>query len=68
MYENQLTGKITVVPVHGSRDLPKGTFLVFLNKLALIKINLNESQLSPPRCRHIHLHGYVAHGAGAWRY
>lgn len=37
IYENQLTGKITVVPVHGSKDLPKGTFFGILKQAGLDK-------------------------------
>jgi predicted RNA binding protein YcfA (HicA-like mRNA interferase family) len=40
IYENPLTGKITVVPVHGSKDLPKGTFYGILKQAGIDKDQL----------------------------
>jgi predicted RNA binding protein YcfA (HicA-like mRNA interferase family) len=37
IYENQVTGKITVVPVHGNKDLPKGTYYGILKQAGLNK-------------------------------
>jgi len=37
IYENQVTGKITVVPVHGNKDLPKGTYYGILKQAGLDK-------------------------------
>ncbi|MBN8577823.1 MAG: type II toxin-antitoxin system HicA family toxin [Cyclobacteriaceae bacterium] len=40
IYENLKTKKITVVPVHGSRDLPKGTFYSILKQAGIDKDQL----------------------------
>jgi predicted RNA binding protein YcfA (HicA-like mRNA interferase family) len=37
IYENAVTGKITVVPVHGNKDLPKGTFYGILKQAGIDK-------------------------------
>jgi predicted RNA binding protein YcfA (HicA-like mRNA interferase family) len=37
IYENQVTGKITVVPVHRNKDLPKGTYYGILKQAGLNK-------------------------------
>jgi len=37
IYENQMTGKITVVPIHGNKDLPKGTYYGILKQAGLDK-------------------------------
>jgi predicted RNA binding protein YcfA (HicA-like mRNA interferase family) len=35
IYENSTTGKITVVPMHGIKDLPKGTYYGILKQAGL---------------------------------
>ncbi|MCU0418925.1 MAG: type II toxin-antitoxin system HicA family toxin [Cyclobacteriaceae bacterium] len=40
IYENTLTKKIVVVPLHGKRDLPKGTFYGILRQAGLDKSQL----------------------------
>lgn len=37
IYENPITNKITVVPVHGNKDLPKGTYYGILKQAGLDK-------------------------------
>jgi predicted RNA binding protein YcfA (HicA-like mRNA interferase family) len=37
IYENQATGKITVVPVYGNKDFPKGTYYGILKQGGLNK-------------------------------
>ncbi len=37
IYENPDTKKITVVPVHGNKDLPKGTYFGILKQAGLDK-------------------------------
>jgi len=35
IYENSTTGKITFVPMHGNKDLPKGTYYGILKQAGL---------------------------------
>ena len=35
LYMNHLSGKRTVVPVHGHKDLPKGTFFAILKQAGI---------------------------------
>lgn len=35
IYENSTTGKITVVPMYGNKDLPKGTYYGILKQAGL---------------------------------
>jgi len=37
IYENPVTKKITVVPMHGNKDLPKGTYYGILRQAGLDK-------------------------------
>jgi len=37
IYENPVTKKITVVPVHGNKDLPNGTYYGMLKQAGLDK-------------------------------
>ncbi len=37
IYENSITKKITVVPLHGNKDLPKGTYFGILKQAGLDK-------------------------------
>jgi predicted RNA binding protein YcfA (HicA-like mRNA interferase family) len=37
IYENPVTKKITVVPIHGNKDLPKGTYYGILKQAGLDK-------------------------------
>jgi len=37
IFENSMTGKITVVPVHGNKDLPKGTFYGIIKQAGIDK-------------------------------
>jgi predicted RNA binding protein YcfA (HicA-like mRNA interferase family) len=40
IYENSITKKITVVPLHGNKDLPKGTYFGILKQAGLDKDKL----------------------------
>lgn len=35
LYENSTTGKTVVVPVHGNKDLPKGTYYAILRQAGI---------------------------------
>jgi predicted RNA binding protein YcfA (HicA-like mRNA interferase family) len=37
LYENPTTGKTVVVPVHGNKDLPKGTYFGILKQAGIEK-------------------------------
>ena len=37
LYENSDTGKTVVVPVHGNKDLPKGTYFAILKQAGIEK-------------------------------
>ncbi|HEU5290362.1 MAG TPA: type II toxin-antitoxin system HicA family toxin [Cyclobacteriaceae bacterium] len=37
LYENSETGKTVVVPVHGNKDLPKGTYYAILKQAGIEK-------------------------------
>jgi predicted RNA binding protein YcfA (HicA-like mRNA interferase family) len=37
IYENPVTKKITIVPIHGNKDLPKGTYYGILKQAGLDK-------------------------------
>jgi predicted RNA binding protein YcfA (HicA-like mRNA interferase family) len=38
IYYNPVTNKTVVVPIHGNKDLPKGTFYTILKQAAIDKI------------------------------
>ena len=40
LYYNKETGKTTIVPVHGNKDLAKGTFLAILKQAGIDKSEL----------------------------
>ncbi len=40
LFYNPLTNKTIIVPVHGDKDLKKGTFLSILKQAGIDKINL----------------------------
>ncbi|MFA4851137.1 MAG: type II toxin-antitoxin system HicA family toxin [Bacteroidales bacterium] len=37
LYYNSKTNKTVIVPMHGSKDMPKGTFLVILKQAGIDK-------------------------------
>jgi len=37
LYENPTTGKTVIVPVHGNKDLPKGTYFGILKQAGIEK-------------------------------
>ena len=39
LYHNSITGKTIVVPVHGGKDMKKGTFLAILKQAGIDKSN-----------------------------
>ncbi|MFY8189412.1 MAG: type II toxin-antitoxin system HicA family toxin [Bacteroidia bacterium] len=41
LYYNPITNKTIIVPVHGSKDLKKGTFLAILKQVDIDKNNLD---------------------------
>lgn len=41
LYHNPLTNKTIIVPVHGGKDLKKGTFLAILKQAGIDKSNLD---------------------------
>jgi predicted RNA binding protein YcfA (HicA-like mRNA interferase family) len=41
LYHNPATNKTVIVPVHGGKDLKKGTFLAIIKQAGLDKSNLD---------------------------
>jgi predicted RNA binding protein YcfA (HicA-like mRNA interferase family) len=41
LYYNPITNKTIIVPVHGDKDMKKGTFLAILKQADIDKNNLN---------------------------
>ena len=37
LYVNPVSGKRTIVPVHGNKDIPKGTFFAILKQVGIDK-------------------------------
>jgi predicted RNA binding protein YcfA (HicA-like mRNA interferase family) len=42
IFYNSSSGKTIVVPVHGNKDLPKGTFFAILRQAGIDKKSINE--------------------------
>lgn len=40
VYYNSITNKTVIVPLHGNKDLPKGTFFAILNQAGIEKNSL----------------------------
>ena len=40
LYYNPKTGKTVIVPIHGKKDLPKGTFFVILKQAGIDKSDI----------------------------
>jgi predicted RNA binding protein YcfA (HicA-like mRNA interferase family) len=43
VYFNKTTNKTVIVPLHGNKDLPKGTFFTILKQAGIDKNNLQVS-------------------------
>jgi predicted RNA binding protein YcfA (HicA-like mRNA interferase family) len=41
LYHNPVTNKTVIVPLHGSKDMKKGTFLAILKQAGIDKIDLD---------------------------